>query len=202
MATAYGQTAKGLLQSLVGSDWMPAFDEEGVRKVLAEMNELYTMILDTMEGEEGQVTDHAIACGLLVQHETVNRNKRCLMAYFEHRMEKLSALRWDTGIVIPAHVKPLLSASEVEFFRKYQSEALNAYMNEPSKDTISLDSIGLDLTQDLQPPKDLFVEVLVKEDCGEIMTDTGPLRLEKHSRHFVRRVQVAHLIRQGKLQQC
>lgn len=45
------------------------------------------------------------------------------------------------------------------------------------------------------------MEVVVKEDCGEVFTLKGPVRLEPHSRHFLRRTDVAHLIRQGKLQQ-
>lgn len=36
---------------------------------------------------------------------------------------------------------------------------------------ISLQGLNLDLTADLQPPKELHVEVRVLNDCGEIMTD-------------------------------
>ena len=106
-------------------------------------------------------------------------------------MEKLSKLRWETGTVLPHHVKSVLSASEAQFFRDYSQLAGN-YMKKT----------GLNLTEDLQPPKNLFVEVLVKEDCGEIFTETSTVVLKKHTRHHIRRVDVAHLIRQGKLEQC
>jgi len=46
-----------------------------------------------------------------------------------------------------------------------------------------------------------MISVLVREDCGEVMTQNGPVRLELHSRHYLRRSDVAHLIRQGKLEQ-
>ncbi len=59
----------------------------------------------------------------------------------------------------------------------------------------------LDLTTDLHPPKDLFIEVRVLQDCGEIMTDNGAVTLEKNSTHFLRRTDVEPFIRQGMLAQ-
>lgn len=41
----------------------------------------------------------------------------------------------------------------------------------------------------LQPPKELQIEVRVLEDCGEIMTENGPLRLAKNAIVFVRRLE-------------
>jgi GINS complex subunit 1 len=52
----------------------------------------------------------------------------------------------------------------------------------------------------LQPPKELFVEVKVMEDCGEIMTENGPVQLSRGTTHFLRRSDIVHLIRQGKLE--
>lgn len=53
----------------------------------------------------------------------------------------------------------------------------------------------------MQPPKDLYVEVRVLRDCGEIMTENGLVNLEANSTHFLRRVDVEQLIRQGLLEQ-
>lgn len=58
------------------------------------------------------------------------------------------------------------------------------------------------LEQDLEPPKDTLIEVQVLEDCGELATARGTLRLDKHSRVHAHRSDVVHLIRQGKLAQC
>ena len=60
---------------------------------------------------------------------------------------------------------------------------------------------GVDLFADMQPPKDLMIEVRALEDCGEIMTETGAINLTKNSTHFVRRADVQHLIRQNMLRQ-
>ena len=55
--------------------------------------------------------------------------------------------------------------------------------------------------QDMNPPKELHIEVRVKEDCGEIFTDTGVVSLKKNTTHFLRRSDVEHLIRQDVLEQ-
>lgn len=51
-----------------------------------------------------------------------------------------------------------------------------------------------------QPPKEMCIEVRVLADCGEVMTDQGPVNLEKGTNHFLRRADVEGLIRQGLLQ--
>jgi hypothetical protein len=60
----------------------------------------------------------------------------------------------------------------------------------------------IDLTTDLVPPKDLFVEVRVKEDVGDLLLmNGGQITLKKNTSQLVKREEVANLIRQGVLQQ-
>lgn len=89
-----------------------------MRRVIAEMEELYTEIVETMKSvalcillgwqvgswipllcrdEASEVTDHAIACGLLVQHETVLRDKRCLLAYLSVPLLVLVVVKWHAS---------------------------------------------------------------------------------------------------------
>ncbi|EPZ33355.1 hypothetical protein O9G_001767 [Rozella allomycis CSF55] len=49
----------------------------------------------------------------------------------------------------------------------------------------------------LVPPKDLFIQIRVLKDCGNLLTTSGVITLEKDSQHFVRRTDVEHLISQG-----
>ena len=53
--------------------------------------------------------------------------------------------------------------------------------------------------QDLQPPKHLYIEVLVLADYGDIMTASGPVMLKKDERLLLKRTDVEQLIRQGVL---
>jgi len=59
--------------------------------------------------------------------------------------------------------------------------------------------LDLDLTAAPLPPKELFVEVRVVKDCGELQTEHGMVNLQKNSQHFLRRTDVEHLIKQGYL---
>lgn len=61
-------------------------------------------------------------------------------------------------------------------------------------------SAGVDLSSDLEPPKNLRIEVRVLVDCGEIMTENGPVTLDKDTTHYLRRADVEHLIRQGQIE--
>ncbi len=105
-----------------------------------------------------------------------------------NRLHKLRSLRWETGVVIPESINQgILSQREIDYFSQY-NDILNEYNY----------SMDLDLSSDIEPPKDLFIEVLVLEDCGEILTENGPVTMNKGLRPYIRRSDVEHLIRQGK----
>ncbi|KAG1705145.1 hypothetical protein DVH05_028531 [Phytophthora capsici] len=142
---------------------------------------------ENMEDLEEQ---NSVQCSLVVTHQCLLRNKRCLVAYIHYRLEKIKALRWETGTIIPAPLAHNLCQREVQFFNQYD-QLLTDYMAD----------FELDLSADLKPPKDLYVEVRVLRDCGEVMTESGLVNLEAHSQHFLRRVDVEQLIRQGLLEQ-
>jgi GINS complex subunit 1 len=58
----------------------------------------------------------------------------------------------------------------------------------------------IDLTGSLEPPRDLFIDVRVLKDAGEIQTEYGAINLTKNSQFFVRQGDVERLIQQGFLQ--
>ena len=92
-------------------------------------------------------------------------------------------------MLIPEEIEKqnILSRTELDYFSEY-NKLLSEYH----------ESLDLDLTADLYPPKDLFIEVLVLEDCGEILTENGMVNMNKGTRPYLRRTDVEHLIRQGK----
>lgn len=92
--------------------------------------------------------------------------------------------------MIPNEFQKSLSSQEMNFFSNYD-RLLSEYMQ----------GFHLDLTADLQPPKDLYIEVRVVKDCGEVLTESGPIHLAMNTRHYLRRSDVEHLIRQGALVQ-
>ena len=100
-----------------------------------------------------------------LKHSAIERNKRCLLAYLNHRTDLITAMRWQFGAVLPEEVRLNMCEPELEFFSKY-NKSLAVYMR----------SVGTDLTTDFAPPKSLYVEVRVLQDHGEIETAEGEVR--------------------------
>ena len=42
---------------------------------------------------------------MILRHTSLERNKRCLLAYLNHRLEKIREMRWQFGAVLPVDVK-------------------------------------------------------------------------------------------------
>ena len=85
----------------------------------------------------------------------------------------------------------MLSQSEKEFFLDYGKMVRKYQESLP---------IELDLMTDMEPPTDLFIEIRVLDDCGEILTNNGDvLKLERNATLLVRRCDVEFLLRQNKV---
>lgn len=144
-------------------------------------------LLSPLEGTFNPSADPATACALLVDHLAIRRNKRCLLAYHRVRAQKLEDLCWlgvdvleggrmdegdnDEGPDRQGHGQggqgagnqSSPSPEEEEYFRAY-SDLLAAYKGQWT---------DVDLTGSLEPPRDLFVDVRVLRDAGEIQTEYG-----------------------------
>jgi GINS complex subunit 1 len=97
------------------------------------------------------------ACALLVHHLCMRRNKRCLLAYHKARTDRIDSLIWADGQIQSA------SPVEQEYARRY-SELLAS---------VKGDWTDIDLTATLDPPSELYVDVRVLKDAGEIQTEYG-----------------------------
>jgi GINS complex subunit 1 len=154
-----------------------------VRAVTREVRDLdkdVATILEPFAGSFNPSTEPATACALLVNHLCMRRNKRCLLAYHRVRSDKLEEMCW-TGIDVLERQQPnkgnndsttamgtdgsssSLSPEEEEYVRQY-SDLLAAYKGQWT---------DIDLTGSLEPPKDLFIDVRVLKDAGEIQTEYG-----------------------------
>jgi GINS complex subunit 1 len=108
----------------------------------------------------------------LDNHLCMRRNKRCLLAYHRVRSDKLEEYCWNGVDVEAVAVKAdaaggapesSLSPDEDEYVRQY-SDLLAAYKGQWT---------DIDLTGSLEPPRDLFIDVRVLRDAGEIQTEYG-----------------------------
>ena len=118
----------------------------------------------------------------------INRLLRILLAYLNHRLKKIREQFWSFAGDFNT-MKEFMSSNEVEFLGEYRTLVANYQEQFP---------IELNLLTDLEPPKDLYIEIRVLEDCGEVLTTDGDvLKLEKNNTLLVRRQDVEHLIRQN-----
>ncbi|KAI9814454.1 MAG: DNA replication protein psf1 [Pycnora praestabilis] len=168
---------------------LPPYQTEVVRAMTREVRDLekdVSGILAPFGGAFNPSAEPATACALLVDHLCMRRNKRCLLAYHRVRTDKLEEMCWN-GIDVLEQQQSLqlqttrngngeagslgaetgntssLSPEEEEYVRQY-SDMLAAYKGQWT---------DIDLTGSLEPPRDLFIDVRVLKDAGEIQTEYG-----------------------------
>ncbi|THU87047.1 GINS complex, Psf1 component [Dendrothele bispora CBS 962.96] len=135
---------------------------------------------------------------LLIIQTAISRNKRCLLAYHSHRVDRLRDMYWAVGGALPhllsnQDIRSKLSPYEVDYLRQYNSSVME-FRSEFSHE--------LDITASIvNPPKDLHVLVHVVRDCGVIQTELGSIDFQKGQRFMVRRADIEHLIVQGYLEE-
>ena len=196
---------------------LPPYATTTIRAVTKEVRDLdkendslllpYSSLSQSSDGTQiksssfNPADDPATAAALLVNHLSMRRNKRCLLAYHRMRTGKLEEMCWS-GIDITelqnttsrhatgAGTTSSLSAEEEQYAHAY-SDLLAAYKGQWT---------DIDLTGSLEPPRDVFIDVRVLKDAGEIQTEYGSLTLTKNSQFYVRQGDVERLIQQGYLQ--
>ena len=166
---------------------LPPYQTEIVRAVTREVRDLdkdVTELLEPFQGSFDPAADQAVACTLLVNHLSMRRDKRCLLAYHRTRTDKLEELVWNGADVLDLSGQQVrdtstaangasagagetstssLSPQEEEYVRQY-GDLLAAYKGQWT---------DVDLTGSLGPPRDLFIDVRVLKDAGEIQTEYG-----------------------------
>jgi GINS complex subunit 1 len=177
------------------------YNEDLVQNICRETRMLHAKaetLLQTMrENDEMDGVDKRTSrlAQLLMHHSAVKHNKRVLFAYHRQRMEKLKELSWDVGRQgeYQRDIKSSLGPQEHKFLEEY-GEMVSSY----KQSFLEID-LGGNGGVGLVPPKDLFIEVRVIKDAGEINTEYGVLNLVKGNQYFVRRTDVETLIKAGYL---
>ncbi|KAH3675088.1 hypothetical protein WICMUC_002920 [Wickerhamomyces mucosus] len=163
---------------------LPIYQDEIIRNIVRETKELERTLNFLEEQQKLDSNNRIDQCQLFVSHLCMRRNKRCLLAYERLRSEKLDQLAWE-------NIEPeILNHYESDYFKNYSETLINYKSSFPE----------LDLSGSLEPPKDVFIDVRVLKDAGEIQTEYGVFNLTKDSQFFVRKADVERLIQQGYLQ--
>lgn len=193
----YGDTANKLINDsrrTLNLDTVSLYQDEMVRGVTREIRELNreaSRIMEKLESNFMPSQDRKTSCALFVLHLCMRRNKRCLMAYERLRSERIVEMVWNETLDQDSSMFSNLSTAEQDYMHQY-SDLLVNYKGEWT---------DIDLTGSIDPPRDLFIDVRVLKDAGEIQTEYGVFNLTKNSQFFVRQNDVQRLIQQGYLKQ-
>ncbi|CDS41430.1 DNA replication complex GINS protein PSF1 [Echinococcus multilocularis] len=187
------------------------YDDDKVRRCIEEMRQLYEenrqdllslrLPSQSSSSADGSATvrdrDNIVQT-VVIRHATMERVKRCLLAYHHARLMQIKEIRWQYGAGIPKEIRQNMSNHELKWFSNYCT-ALASFMRADADEMGG--SGGLDLTQSLKPPKSLLLEVRCLKDYGEFETECGNvINLTKGSQHLMFRSDCENLILQGVLQ--
>ncbi|KAK1265752.1 hypothetical protein QJS04_geneDACA011384 [Acorus gramineus] len=193
----YGRKSCQLLRELASAEpgQIPTFNNDLFDQVMKECTEHQFQLQSLMrkiqdEGLDIQTTRNEDHFGAVVHHLSLIRNKRCLMAYMYNRAEIIQGLRWKLGPVLPQEIQEKLNYLEEEYFKNH-SAAIESYMAE----------LDLDLTVDMVPPKDPYIQVKVLDDIGEVLLGDQSATLVRHSVHSLRRTDAEPFISQGLMEE-
>lgn len=145
-----------------------------------------------------EMSNNAPPPALLIIQTTIARNKRCLLAYHLHRVDRLRDMYWAAGGALPhlltnPDIRSKLSPHEVDYLRQYNTSVME-FRSEFSNE--------LDITASItHPPRDLHVLVHVIRECGTVQTELGSIDFQKGQRFMVRKADIEHLIVQGYLEE-
>lgn len=197
-----GRKAEALLRELQRSRWLPPYNEKLTKEVIDEIGPYVRemkVLGDQMQElrQQGEMPTEPVTAGFCLYNDLIERNKRCMLAYLNFRLQRIEELRWEVGLHVPPEKMRNLHEEEKQYLYLYNA-ALDKYMRNYSRNSKET----LDLTADAYPPEDLNVQIRsIDDDVGEIATvDSGTLKLKKGWVHTVRRTDVEQLIRAGKVE--
>lgn len=124
--------------------------------------------------------------------EELSVNFALLKAYKDRLSRIETAYHYDrflkiqNGFFKKENMKENLSLDEIELLKNF-SEITNEYL-EPFK--------HLNLN-DRHPPLDFYIQILTLEDCGAVMCENDFLDLKKDRIYFLKKSDVAHLLKKN-----
>ncbi|KAF8003669.1 hypothetical protein HF325_001117 [Metschnikowia pulcherrima] len=199
---------------------LPLYEHTLVKNIIQETSDLHKDVeflneQQALQTEMGSDARRINQCQLFVTHLCLRRNKRCMLAYEKLRASKIDEFLW-------LNVDPVLSDSgdtsqtaglgadedrarsgtrklavenlshhEQEYLKKYQDLLL----------TFKSAYADIDISGDFEPPRDIFIDVRVLKNGGEVQTEYGVFNLIKNSQFYVRKSDVDRLIQQGFLEE-
>ena len=177
------RSLKRLVSELKTTQWLPPYNSSLIGEIEQEIKGLHEQIYKEFSTRTEDASTSLFYSGIA-------RNKRGTLAYLNYRLKQLEKHKWLSGSSIPPHFYNQLHSDEIEYFRLYNA-LVQSYSSKVSP--------CINISADPDPPKDLYVSIRTKEDCGDIMLpESGLVPLHKDTTHLLKRTEAVPLIKQGK----
>ena len=172
----YGDLATQLLiesRRSTATDTLLKYNDVLVRSIIREQRQLENLLQAALAAHPDEAEPNPLLPTVLLYQTAINRNKRCLLAYHAHRIDRLKDLYWsvggalplllsmpsaapshagadgNVGAAAPADVRSKLSPHEVDFLRSYNTSILQLRTEAfSSASSMSQDDAGV-LTEDI-----------------------------------------------------
>jgi GINS complex subunit 1 len=141
--------------------------------------------LNYFRNEEFENDQPYMASNLVVQHFTFLKLKEIVLKYLNERILRLRTMRWEIGKV-PEHTLEECDEIEIKYVEKYDN-LLSKYSRK----------VGINVSYDMDPPKDVFIEIRALKDFGKFETENGTLNITKNLTYYLKRMDAEPLIKQG-----
>ncbi|RLV92504.1 DNA replication complex GINS protein PSF1 [Spathaspora sp. JA1] len=219
----YGDIANKLIleaKRSVNLSEIPLYQTELVKDIIKEINDLNKDAEYLTEEQQILSQDHELPeedskitqCQLFVTILSMRRNKRCLLAYEKLRADKLVEFSWlNVDPIVESNDKLQTGAVQDPIYTNYTTSVTLDNLNHAEQEFLKnyqellLDYKSnfsdVDLSGDLNPPTNIFIDVRVLKDGGEVQTEYGSFNLIKDSQFYVRKSDVERLIQQGYLEE-
>ncbi|EMG47283.1 PSF1 DNA replication complex GINS protein PSF1 [Candida maltosa Xu316] len=224
----YGDTGNKLVleaKRSVGLNSIPIYSSDLIKDVVREINDLNRDVEYLVE-ERSRIDENPNEaetrineCQLFVTHLSIRRNKRCLLAYEKLRSDKIVEFSWlnidpteasssqpSSSVTRNDNVNPTTknitnytTSLDINNLNHFEQDFLKQYQDLIMEFKTNFEDI--DLSGDLNPPTNIFIDVRVLKDGGEVTTEYGSFNLIKDSQFFVRKSDVERLIQQGYLEE-
>merc|ERR1719270_1675180 len=96
--------------------WLPPFNDKTIKEVVDEiLNDTKEMKALVEEFDDLEELPEEVVAGLTLYCDLVERNRRCVLAYLNHRLGVIEELRWEVGLMVPEDKLDRLHDSEKQY---------------------------------------------------------------------------------------
>ncbi|VDN03471.1 unnamed protein product [Thelazia callipaeda] len=159
-----------------GSDSIPAYNADAMKKCIANINKLYRQnIDDLMILKSSSVSDkierRELAVSVHGRQSCIDYLKRCCCTYLHERMWRIRHLRWKHGGHVPESitvrfcVQQNLCETELKWLQEYNTLLADFQ--------VSMGDNGVNLLLNMKPSQNLFVKVRAKQNIGSYELSDG-----------------------------